>query len=180
MRRNRRGRKSIQTIPNLDDQGGERDGCLESMGELLSVPADPVGQWTVFIVMIEGGQVAPLRVLAGPLHHAGLKVDLEPEPLKQKQAGPRRWRFPAKARSHSRGRKKKTQKTRGHQHAVGLVGGKVLRRADEGKENHQTNCDHAARPHVQHQEQRRPQAQARRTPAGRGRRSQTTGDLGPA
>src|SRR5712691_3724865 len=66
--------------------------------ELLHVPAYPARQRQVLVVVIEGGQRAPLRIAAQELDHARLEVDAQPFPDEQEPAQPAGWIARAQAR----------------------------------------------------------------------------------
>ena len=72
---------------------------------------------------------SPLAIL----RHARFEVDAEPFPAQQKQAGARRRMSRAQAGPESGRREKQRDEAGFEQHAVRLIAGKILRRADEGK-----------------------------------------------
>ena len=47
---------------------------------MLRVPADPIGERAILIVLVEGGEVAPLGVMAGEFDDARFEIDREPQP----------------------------------------------------------------------------------------------------
>src|ERR1700739_3111647 len=101
---------------------------------MLRVPADPGGEGTVLIVLVHGGEVAPLGVAAGDFGDAGFEVDTKPFPEKQKDAGAH-WRTLRRETGTKSGRsEEKRDKAGFEEHAVGLVAGKIGCGGDEGQE----------------------------------------------
>src|SRR5271167_1202311 len=68
----------------LERQRGAGCEGVEAKRQVLRVPANPRGQRAVLIVLVHGGEVAPLGIAASELHHTRLKVDAKPLPLQQK------------------------------------------------------------------------------------------------
>src|SRR2546427_11307908 len=103
------------------------------MWQVMRIPANPGGQRAVLIVLVHGRQVTPLWIAPGDLGYAGLEVNREPNPQQQKEARTRTGVAAAPTGPKSRRGKKQTDESHAQEHAVGLVGGKCLQRADEGE-----------------------------------------------
>jgi hypothetical protein len=58
------------------------------------------------------------------------------------------------SRAQARGREKQADESCLQQHAIGLVAREVLRCADKRKKTNEADCQHPARPEVQHQKKR--------------------------
>src|SRR5260370_42694969 len=124
---------------------------MEPVRKVLEVPDDPRREWAVLVILVERGEVRPLRVAAHDLRHARFEIDPEAFPYQQEKARTRwRARF-APSGSPSRRREEHRNESRLQQHSIGLVAGKILRRTDEREEAHETNRQHAAWPEIQDQ-----------------------------
>src|SRR3954452_8178380 len=106
---------------------------MERMRPLLHVPADPRRQWTVLVVLVHRSQVAPLLLAAEEFHQARLEVDAEPLPLQHEDGPARRRLIETELRTDTARREEDRQQRGFEQHAVRLIAGEFLRRADEGK-----------------------------------------------
>ncbi len=134
-------------------RGSGRKG-MKPVRQMLYVPADPGGQRAVLVVVVHGGEVSPLNISAGQLHHARFEVDAKPLPLQQEQAGARRRTRPPQARPESSGSEEQRDESGLQQHAVRLIAGEILRRCHERKKADEADEQHAPRPHVHHQQDR--------------------------
>src|SRR6516164_9769498 len=100
---------------------------------MLHVPTDPGRQRTVLIVLVHGREVTPLGIVACDLDHSRLEIDAKPFPQQEKPAGARRRMESPQPRSQSWRSEEDREEAGFEQHSVGLVTGKVLGGAHEGK-----------------------------------------------
>src|SRR5258705_13953036 len=93
--------------------------------------ADPSRQRAFLVMLVKRGEVPALRVAAHNLRHARFEINPEAFPYKQEQARAR-WRTPFDL---SRPKSCRCEIHRNEsclqQHSIGLISGKILRRADE-------------------------------------------------
>src|SRR6202521_3148267 len=114
--------------PDQDKLKSERGKCgggVESVREMLHVPANPSGQRTVLVILIHGGEMAPLRIAAGNFGDAGFEVDAKPFPEEKKNTGANGRAACAETRAKSWGRREERKKAGLEKHAVGLVAGEI-------------------------------------------------------
>src|SRR5690349_10477117 len=99
---------------------------MKPVRQLLYVPAYPGGQGTILVILVHGGEVAPLRIAAEQLDAARFEINAEPLPLQQEKGGAR-GRMAAAQAGPQAGRGEKQGEEAGlQQHAVGLIAGKIL------------------------------------------------------
>src|SRR5277367_4243739 len=122
---------------------------------MLRVPANPCWQRPILIILIERGEVPPLRVAARDLRNAGFEVDAEPFPKNQIDRSANRRVGLRQARPKSARRNEKREESGLEQHSVGLIAGEISRSADEGKKTYEANREHAARPYIKDEQRRR-------------------------
>src|SRR5712671_7434207 len=101
---------------------------------MLQVPADPSGQRTILVILVHGGEVAPLGIAAGDLGDAGLEVNAEPFPKEKKDGGADGRTVRSEAGTKSGRGQKKRDEAGFEKHAVGLVAGELGRGGNEGEE----------------------------------------------
>src|ERR1700735_424082 len=70
----------------LDREREEHGEGVETMREVLHVPADPGGKRAILVVVVHGGEMAPGLVTARELRDAGFEVDAKPFPAEQEKA----------------------------------------------------------------------------------------------
>src|SRR5580700_1852495 len=121
---------------------------------MLHIPANPCRQRTVLVVLIHGGEVAPLLLATDQLHQARVEVDSKPLPLQQKQACSHRRMIICQTRTASCRREEKRNEARFQQHSVRLVARKILRCTDERQKAHEAHREHQSRPDVEHHQNR--------------------------
>src|SRR5260370_8368105 len=93
---------------------------MEPVRQMLHVPADPRRQRAVLVILVERGEVPPLRVAAHDLRQSRFEIDPEAFPYQQEQARTRwRTRF-APSGSPSPRREKHPKESRLQQHSLGL------------------------------------------------------------
>ncbi len=124
-------------------------GRMKPVRQMLDIPPDPRGQRPVLVVLIHRRKIAPFRIAAEQFHQSGFKVDAEPLPLQQKEAGARGWAGQPPAGQHAAGRKEQRQKPGFKQHAVRLIAGKHLRRGHEGKKAEEADEKTEPRPQIE-------------------------------
>src|SRR5882762_6201217 len=115
---------------------------------MLQVPADPSRQRTILVILVHGGEVAPLRIAAGDFGDAGLEVNAEPFPEKKKDGGADGWIVGSEAGTKSGRGEEKGDEAGFEKHAVGLVPGELGRGADEGEKAEKAEEKHPARKDV--------------------------------
>src|SRR6266849_7017070 len=117
----------------LESEGAKGAGGVKPVRQVLGVPADPGGQRAVLIVLVHGGEMAPLRIAAGNFGDAGFEVNAEPFPEKKKDTGAHGRAVCCESGTKSRRRKKEGDEAGFEEHAVGLIARKVGGGADEGE-----------------------------------------------
>src|SRR6266851_1912728 len=125
---------------------------------MLCVPADPGGQRTVLIVLVHGGEMAPLGIAARDFGDAGFEVNAKPLPKKKKNAGAHGRTICREAGTKPRRREKERDKAGFEEHAVGLVAGKIGCGTDEGDKANETKEQHAAGKNVDGEKDRSDEA----------------------
>ena len=118
-------KKEHEDEAEFQHQRARRSGGVKPMWQMLDVPADPGGQRAVLVVLVHRGEVAPLRIAAEQLDHAGFEVDAEPLPLQEEQAGARRRMVSSPAGPDAARREEECDEAGFEQHAVGLIAGEV-------------------------------------------------------
>src|ERR1700688_3428311 len=116
---------------------------------MLHVPADPCWQRPILVILIQGGEIPPLRVAARDFCDAGFEVDAEPFPKKQIERNANRRSVFAQAWPKSTRREKEGEEAGLKQHAIGLIAREISCRTHKGKKTHKANGEHSAWPNVE-------------------------------
>ena len=120
----------------------------------MEIPTDPSRERTVLVILVHGGEVAPLRIAAGDFGDAGLEVDAEPFPEKKKDGGADGWIVGSEAGTKSGRGQEKRDEAGFEKHAVGLVAGELGRGGNEGEKADEAEEEHGAREDVDGEEDR--------------------------
>ena len=137
----------------------QHQGCaggkgMEPVRQMLHVPADPGRQRPVLVVLVHGGEVAPLRDRRWPASPRRTRSRCGTTPIAAGTGWRGRRMIAAEAWTKSRRREEQRDESRLQQHAVRLVAGEILRSGNEGEKADEADEQHAARPDIGDQQQR--------------------------
>ncbi len=136
----------------LKSESAKRGGSVEPGREMLEIPADPSRERTVLVILVHGGEMAPLGIATGDFGNAGLKVDAEPFPEKKKDSGVNGRTVRSEAGTKSGRGQEKRDEAGFEKHTVGLVAGELGRGTDEGEKADEAEEEHGAREDVDGEE----------------------------
>ena len=146
--------------PELDREHHGRAEGVDARRQVVRVVAQPVRQRLRPVVVLEGRQVPPCRVMARELDGPRQEHQPEEQPAQEEARDGRGWTLPPPERSHAPRRIDHPQETRLEQEHIPLEVEERVADADERQvDRPEQECDYSWR-HPQHQEHRERQARA--------------------
>src|SRR5271157_158963 len=125
---------------------------------MLDVPADPGGERTVLVVVVNRREVSPSQGVAQYFHHSRLEINAETEPYEQEPTRAR-GRIPfAEPRANPRRSEKQREEACFEKHPVRLITREILGDANKRKKCNPAHEKGSTRPDIEKEQQRSDQA----------------------